>query len=81
MQDIASNEKQIASAESTIKVCEEELLKLHEIGITAPHWWSKRTATQIRALYLMRKMQNAELTLEKLEAANVELKKTLKKGE
>ena len=79
-QDIASNEKRIASAEKTIRTCEEELLNLHTIGTTAAHWWSKRTATSIRSSYLMKKLQTAEANVEKLEAANAELKKILAKN-
>lgn len=80
-QDIASNERRIASAEKTIRSCEEELLNLHNIGTASAHWWSKRTATSFRFSYLMKKLQAAEVTLEKLEASNVELKKILAKNE
>ncbi|CAG7854068.1 Mitochondrial escape protein 2 Flags: Precursor [Serendipita indica DSM 11827] len=78
VQDIALNDKAIASAESTIRACEDELLKLEKIrpldsGILASG------ASRQRADFLLKKMYEAETKLEKLEAANAVLKKGLKK--
>ena len=81
LQDITFNEKKISSAESTVRSCEEELLKLKEIGTSGAHWWSKKPATAYRAAYIMRKMLTAESTIEKLEATNADLKKVLAKCE
>ncbi|KLO14864.1 hypothetical protein SCHPADRAFT_914661 [Schizopora paradoxa] len=81
LQDISFNEKKIASAESTVRSCEEELLKLKEIGTSGAHWWSKKPATAYRSAYIMRKMLAAESSIEKLEATNAELKKVLAKCE
>ena len=74
---MAINDKQISSAEAVIRMCEDELLKLREIGTASSHWWSKRTPTAARAIYLTRKMQKAETLIERLEATNAELKKVL----
>lgn len=63
-----------------MKACEDELLKLHEIGTSGAHWWSRKPATAFRASYLMKKLLAAESTIEKLEAANVELKRILAKS-
>ncbi|EIN07712.1 hypothetical protein PUNSTDRAFT_114198 [Punctularia strigosozonata HHB-11173 SS5] len=76
-QDIAINEKLIASAESTVKACEEELLTLKEIRAGESSWWSSSTRT--REKYLVKKMQASEGKIEQLEKQNAELKKVLAK--
>ncbi len=81
LQDIAFNEKKIASAESTVRSIEDELLKLNKIGTSGAHWWSKKPATAYRTAYLVRKMLAAENSIEKLEATNVDLKKLVAKCE
>jgi len=81
LQDIAFNEKKIASAESTVRSIEDELLKLNKIGTSGAHWWSKKPATAYRTAHLMRKMLAAENSIEKLEATNVDLKKLVAKCE
>jgi hypothetical protein len=77
-QDIASNEKIIANAESTLKTCEEELMTLKEIGLESS-WW-RRSATSRRAAYLADKMLAAEKKIEALVKRNMDLKKVLSKG-
>jgi hypothetical protein len=71
-QDLALNTKTAATAEMTIKACEDELHKLHEIG-------SSR-AVRKREDYLLTKMKKAQDTLESLEYEAGELKKVLAKG-
>ncbi|KAF8208542.1 exonuclease [Mycena galopus ATCC 62051] len=80
IQDIAFNEKSIASEESTIKTCEQELLSLKEIGRDFEHWWSTNAASSARAKYLLSKMQASTMKIEALEKRNSELKKVLVKG-
>ena len=77
VQDIALNEKAIASAESSIKTCEEELLKLEQIRPLDSGLLSSG-ATRQRAAFLLKKMQDAETKIEKLEEINTKLKKSLK---
>lgn len=77
MQDIALNEKAIASAESSIKSYEEELLKLQQIRPLDRSLLSTG-ATQQRAAFLLKKMRDAETKIEKLEEMNGKLKKSLK---
>jgi hypothetical protein len=79
-QDIAFNEKVIASSESTVRACEQELTTLKEIGTESSHWWGGRTASSARAAYLFAKMLAAETKIEVLERKNVEMKKVLAKG-
>jgi hypothetical protein len=50
------------------------------IGFDSARWWSRTTATGIRAKYLMERMANAQATLQKLEKESGELKKVLGKG-
>jgi len=77
-QDIALNEKAIASSESTIKSCEDELLKLEKVRALDSGLLSIG-ATRQRANFLLTKMQEAESKIEKLEQANTKLKKELKR--
>jgi len=77
-QDIAFNEKVIASAEATVKACEDELLRLREIGM--PSSWFSSSAPSARADYLLHKMGASEAKIERLEKKNTELKKVLAKG-
>ncbi|KAJ7871518.1 RNA12 protein-domain-containing protein [Mycena olivaceomarginata] len=79
-QDIAFNEKVIASAESTVKACEQELLALKDIGRESEHWWSGNTASSTRSRYLLSKMQASTMKIEALERKNSDLKKVLAKG-
>lgn len=71
-QDLAVNDKNIASAESVVRACEDELLRLRELG-------SSRTARR-RENFLLDKMHAAQVKIEGLETQNVELKKVLAKG-
>jgi hypothetical protein len=79
VQDIALNEKAIAANESTIRSCEEELLKLEQIrpldqGILSIG------ATRQRADFLLTKLAEAEKKIESLEKTNAKLKKGLKRA-
>lgn len=78
IQDIALNEKAIASAESAIRTYEEELLKLEQIRPLDSGILSSG-ATRQRADFLLKKLYDAESKIEKLEAVNATLKKNLKK--
>ena len=74
------NNTRITSAESTVRSCEDELTKLSELKEPVPvrsSWVGKRNPATARAAYLLKKIQGAEATIEKLEAANAELKKVL----
>ena len=78
LQDLTSNNAKIASAESTIRACEDELAKLSSLnapGISS--WWINPIGNRSR--YLLKKLKDAEKSLEKLEAANADLKKILSK--
>lgn len=82
MQELNLNAAQISSAEMTIKSCEEELRLLSELHEPVPvrlGWYGKKNAAIARASFILKKMQTAEATIEKLEAANSELKKNLAK--
>ncbi|KAJ7684746.1 RNA12 protein-domain-containing protein, partial [Mycena polygramma] len=79
-QDIAFNEKIIASAESTIKACEQELVTLKEIGTGDEHWWGGNSASSTRSRYLASKMQVSTMKIEAAERKNSDLKKVLTKG-
>ena len=82
MQELNLNAAQISSAEMTIKSCEEELRLLSELHEPVPvrlGWYGKKNAAISRASFILKKMQTAEATIEKLEAANSELKKNLAK--
>lgn len=72
------NDRLIASAEATVKVCEEELITLRTIGLEAgKSIWHGKGATGLRADDLLRKMEQAVEKLNKLERSNARLKKTL----
>ncbi|KZT44087.1 hypothetical protein SISSUDRAFT_1057085 [Sistotremastrum suecicum HHB10207 ss-3] len=76
LQDIYLNEKIIATLESTLKSCEQELLTLKELGSQEKPWFGS-SATNERAEYLLKKMHAAGVKLERLEKENSALKKTL----
>lgn len=77
VQEIALNEKAIASAESAIRACEEELLRLKQIKPLDSGMLSSG-ATSRRINFLLRKLEEAEVKLETLETKNTGLKKGLK---
>ncbi|KAG6910918.1 hypothetical protein DXG01_006601 [Tephrocybe rancida] len=85
-QEISFNEKIIASAEKTIKACEEELLTITTItsGTRLP-WWrfglGEPRGTYIRSRYLADKMAASAKKIGVLEKKNAELKKVLAKGD
>lgn len=79
-QEIAYNDKLIASSEATIRTCEEELLKLHEIDGDAGRWFGAGAGSvSAREGYLRKKLGTAVKKVENLEARNTELKKVLVK--
>lgn len=77
--DITFNQKIIASNESTIKSCEQELIALKEVEAGTSHWWGSRRAVTVREEYLLKKMRVAQEKLETLEKQNASLKKVLLK--
>ena len=79
-QDIAYNMKVIASAEITIKNCEQELLVLKEVEAATSGLWGSRSAVSQRVEYLLKNMKTAETKIENLEKQNASLKKILSKG-
>ncbi|THH15607.1 hypothetical protein EW146_g4901 [Bondarzewia mesenterica] len=84
-QDFAFNTKLIESSESIVRACEAEMTTLREIRKDDGRlwwwgWWRSPSVSEQRMAYLMRKMQSAEMTVEKLDQRNVELKKVLAKG-
>lgn len=74
--DVSFNEKVIASAEATIKACEEELVTLKEI--TPDSWFA--TPTDARRRYLLGKVAASERKIERLEVTNTDLKRVLARG-
>ena len=80
VQDIAVNEKLIASSETTVKACESELLTLKEVDAGTASWWGSKRAVEMREHYLFRKMRAAEEKIESLEKQNAQLKKILAKA-
>ncbi|KAI0362726.1 exonuclease [Trametes cingulata] len=78
-QDIAFNEKVIASAETTVRACEDELLTLKDVDAGTASWWGSKRAVEMRANHLLRKMRAAQEKIEALERQNAQLKKVLAK--
>lgn len=79
-QDIEFNKKLIATQETTITSCEDELAKLMDIGErTASAVWGKDRAISARIRYLLKKMGEAESKIEGLEKVNARLKKVISK--
>ncbi|KAF8831619.1 hypothetical protein HHX47_DHR1000799 [Lentinula edodes] len=76
-QEIEFNNRLVSIAETTIQSCEEELLKLVEIGKNGPSTWLTEDPSSRRSRYLLKKMMESERKLEALERKNAELKKTL----
>lgn len=76
-QDLALNDKLLASAEATVKNCEQELVTLRTIEKARSSWWSPRSTVEIRADYLLKKMRKAEETIESLEKHKATLKKVV----
>lgn len=77
-QDIDYNKQLIAASESTIKACEEELLRLAEIGEhTKSSVFGTERAVSMRTRYLLNAMGEASTKIEALERANAKLKKLL----
>lgn len=77
-QDLEYNKQLITGFESTIKACEEELLRLTEIGeYTKSSVFGRDRAVSMRTRYLLNAMGEASAKIESLERANVKLKKLL----
>lgn len=77
-QDIDYNKQLITASESTIKACEEELLRLGEIGEhTKSSVFGIERAVGMRTRYLLNAMGEASAKIETLERANAKLKKQL----
>lgn len=77
-QDIDYNKQLITASESTIKSCEEELLRLSEIGeYTKSSVFGTDRAVSMRTRYLLNAMGEASAKIESLERANSKLKKLL----
>ena len=75
------NEKSIASADATIRACEDELTTLRNIGLdTGSSLWRGAGAASQRAGYLLGKMREATEKIEQLEVTNVKLKKVLERN-
>ena len=78
MQDIDYNKQLIAVSESMIKACEEELVRLTEIGEhTRSSVFGTDRAVSVRTRYLLKTMGEASAKVESLERANAKLKKLL----
>ncbi|KAF9262196.1 exonuclease [Marasmius fiardii PR-910] len=78
IQEIAFNDALMSSASSSIQSCEDELIKLKEIGWRPTDWFWTNPAAK-RAEYLLGKMLASEKRLESLEKKNAELKEQLAK--
>ena len=77
-QDIDYNKQLIAASESTIKACEEELLRLTEIGEhTRSSIFGTDRAVGVRVRYLLNAMGEASAKIESLERVNAKLRKSL----
>ncbi|KIY67682.1 exonuclease [Cylindrobasidium torrendii FP15055 ss-10] len=77
-QDLAFNEKIIASSDATVKSCEDELSRLRDMG--ADSGWTGTFGVGVlssRMNYLLEKMKDAQAKIEKLEKDNKGLKKVL----
>ena len=79
-QDIAFNKKVIASSETTVKACEDELLTLKDVDAGTANWWGSKRAVEMRASFLLKKMRVAQEKIETLERQNTQLKKVLAKA-
>ncbi|KAM5539125.1 hypothetical protein V8D89_007348 [Ganoderma adspersum] len=79
-QDIAFNKKVIASSETTVKACENELLTLKDVDAGTANWWGSKRAVEMRANFLLKKMRAAQEKIETLERQNTQLKKMLAKA-
>lgn len=79
-QDIEYNKQLITASESTIKACEDELLRLTEIGVhTRSSVFGANRAVSMRTRYLLNAMGEASAKIESLEKANARLKRLLVK--
>ncbi|SJL04426.1 uncharacterized protein ARMOST_07792 [Armillaria ostoyae] len=78
-QDLAFNEKVIATAETNIKAYEQELSTLKDMGADTSFWYNFSSSSVLsqRARYLLNKAKTAQTKVETLEKQNSLLKKTL----
>lgn len=83
-QEIAFNEKQIGSAESTIQKCEDELQRLKTVEDMDGGWfrWVRggRRGIRERERLLLRKLGEANRKVEELERVNKELRSVIRRG-
>lgn len=83
IQDMNINNAIIASSETTVQRCEEELTKIKDLEVTesSKRWqlFGGKSATSARMQYLFAKMMDAETKIEDAERRNVDLKKILAK--
>ncbi|KAH9901129.1 RNA12 protein-domain-containing protein [Cubamyces lactineus] len=78
-QDIAFNEKVIASSNATVQACETELVTLKDVDAGTSSWLGSNSAVEARASYLLKKMRAAQRKIDALERENAQLKKVLAK--
>jgi hypothetical protein len=76
-QEIGIHEKQLNALESTIQKCEDELVRLKDVGDLNGGWLGGRRRERER--YLLRKLGEASRRVEELERKNRELKAVLKR--
>ncbi|KAF8303080.1 hypothetical protein DL93DRAFT_2102538 [Clavulina sp. PMI_390] len=78
VQEIATNEKLITSAEATVKACEDELITLRTIGFDVGRsLLHGHGSPAMRADFLLQKMEASVVKIGKLERTNSQLKKLL----
>ncbi|KAJ8482266.1 hypothetical protein ONZ51_g5474 [Trametes cubensis] len=78
-QDIAFNEKVIASSNAIVQACETELVTLKDVDAGTSSWLGSNSAVEARASYLLKKMRAAQRKIDALERENAQLKKVLAK--
>ncbi|KAK7693179.1 hypothetical protein QCA50_002745 [Cerrena zonata] len=79
-QDIAFNMKLLASAESVVKTCEDELVALNNIDAGTSTWWGPNRAVKQRREHVLKNLHAAGVKIENLEKQNIALKKLLSKS-
>ncbi|KAF8337623.1 RNA12 protein-domain-containing protein [Cantharellus anzutake] len=79
LQEIGFNEKRIALAESNVRACEEELIKLKSIGLDLTESYWGTPSVSLRVKYLAQKMRSSAQKIILLEEKNAKLRKVLTK--
>ncbi|KIY43695.1 hypothetical protein FISHEDRAFT_52862 [Fistulina hepatica ATCC 64428] len=80
-QDMSFNKQLIGITETTVKDCEDELLRLKQIGTESSWFGLSSSATRDRARDLFRKLHAAQRKIVALERKNDELAGVLAKGD